>query len=333
MKKLALLALGATMISGAQAAVRYDHTSFNFGNYFPAQSTNPIADDLVLGNVGPVNNVILLGFIPTGFTYTGDIRVGLGNRTGLTVPPVIDSTGTVNVTLAGGFLWTVSVDVPTWTPAGTDIWCQAELLGNTGVATADFGLLIGGNPTIGSSSDNFAFNPGSGWAGNYWFGGTVTANFAMRVGLNQNTSITTTVGEEFAGDLASLDADDDNYYSSFNDAVSLANQMVLVADVNCIDPDFAMGYAFRYIVGRPGLACNVYLWNDSTNAWSFNQGFTANTVEEDREFETATAAEAANYVSADGQVKIRFDFAPINEEDPSQDGWLHSIEAAGVAAL
>lgn len=29
---------------------------------------------------------------------------------------------------------------------------------------------------------------------------------------------------------------------------------------------------------------------------------------------------------ADGQVKVRFHWQPINDEDPSQDGWLHRLD-------
>lgn len=337
MKKIALLALGAVTLSSAQAAVYYDQTTGN-GFFFPAANVWMIADDLTLASVGPINSFIVGVFSDygTGGSYNGQIRVGLADRTGTTVPPPAPfSTVTGNFTLATG-AWRLQFVMPEATPAGADIWGQVELLNNTtpAVAGSRIGVLNNGVPTIGTSQNLFAWdNGGTGtqW-GPWWFGATSNANFEMRVGWVGNGSISTTVGEEFGGDLTSLDADDDNQYCSFNDPVTLACSMELVAEVNAVDA-LVMGYDMIYKVDRPGLACAIYLYKDSTNAYAFNQGFTANTAEESRSFQTATAAEAADYVSATGQVKMRIDFAPINEEDPSQDGWLHCLEQVEVFAL
>jgi hypothetical protein len=35
---------------------------------------------------------------------------------------------------------------------------------------------------------------------------------------------------------------------------------------------------------------------------------------------------ASQFVGSSGQMKLRVTWAPINDEDPTQDGWLHYVD-------
>lgn len=137
------------------------------------------------------------------------------------------------------------------------------------------------------------------------------------------SSIATIVGTEFDGDLASIAQSDDNSYRAFNDEVSLA--CTVEATGTATAPSVSeLRTTIESSAARFGLSVSVQLRNYTTNAFNQIGGSTESTTDTAREF--VLTSNAANYVSANGEITLRATWRPINDEDPSQDGWLHTID-------
>lgn len=137
------------------------------------------------------------------------------------------------------------------------------------------------------------------------------------------TSFTVTEGEQFDGDLSSLSASDDNSLSVFNDATSLGAKIEFTgtsptANPNCVE------FTIEQRVDRPGLAFNTWLYNYQTASFVILGGGTATLTD----ITSSGSKEGSAYVGSGNQVRARVTWNPINDEDPSQDGWLHRVDLA-----
>ncbi len=137
--------------------------------------------------------------------------------------------------------------------------------------------------------------------------------------------VTTTQGEEFAGDGSSIAVfGDDSAYSAFNDVDTLGCTIVVRGPIGPIPSTLHFGWTTR--VGRPGLALQVAMYDFTSGGYRTVSGGVAPIA-----FETGGAdspLSAHRFRSPAGIMESRFNWSPINDEDPSQDGWLHEIDLA-----
>ena len=139
------------------------------------------------------------------------------------------------------------------------------------------------------------------------------------------TSVSVAAGEHFTGDLASLSNSDDNSYQVFNDPISLGAQVILNSTTTVLNPsDFKILYEGS--VSRLGLAQSLSLMNFRTSTWTFVDGQVAPTT--DQPIEVEVSSSLSDFVGYGGELALRINWEPINDEDPSQDGWVHSSDLA-----
>lgn len=137
------------------------------------------------------------------------------------------------------------------------------------------------------------------------------------------SSISTTEGEEFLGDLSSVATSDDTYYSAFNDASTLGCTIEALGNGALVNASCLwLNYEGR--VERIGLAEEVRLWDYVSNSWVFAYGRVAPAT--DQPAVVTILAKANRHVGGFGQTAAQIRWSPVNDEDPSQDGWLHNLD-------
>lgn len=144
------------------------------------------------------------------------------------------------------------------------------------------------------------------------------------------TSIAVIEGEDFGGSVSDIQTSDEVAYQAFNDATTLAAQVEIGGTV-ATAPTTTLNFLVETRVDRLGLSETVSFYNFATSQWQAKSGRVA--TGEDSTSRTSAGANPASYVSNAGQVLARIKWAPINDEDPSQDGWLHSIDLAKWESL
>lgn len=76
-------------------------------------------------------------------------------------------------------------------------------------------------------------------------------------------------------------------------------------------------------VARYGMVQTLYWRNFSNSSWVPVDGRLGSTT--DSSF-TVSRANPANYIGLENRVQAKLHWQPLNDEDPQQDGWLHSID-------
>ena len=137
------------------------------------------------------------------------------------------------------------------------------------------------------------------------------------------TGYVVTSGEQFGGDLSSLLNSDDNRLTIFNDSDSLV-ATVEVFSVASAAPTRTYKVTAEASVARPGLTQELAVFNYANNGFETVDGSIAPTSDTVREVVLSTTP--GNYVGGGLQVRIQLSWAPVNDEDPSQDGWLHRVD-------
>lgn len=134
-------------------------------------------------------------------------------------------------------------------------------------------------------------------------------------------SIETIVGEYFTGDLADISGSDDQRYSSFCDSVTLRTVM----EIRGMAPQAAGRVQVRLEISadRAGLALNVTAYDYNSGVWRTAGGSVTPTVDGAFQF---LAPSIGTYVGPGGTCKAQISTVPINDEDPSQDGWLTNLD-------
>lgn len=135
-------------------------------------------------------------------------------------------------------------------------------------------------------------------------------------------SYTVTSGFEIAGDLASLQTSDDNGLIVFpDDQTLIATVEVTSAPTNNVgSTDITV--TCEQSVGRPGLTVQGALRNQATNNFDVQFGGVASTTD----VTNIVLSSNPDYISNAGEIVLRVSWAPINDEDPAQDGWTHSVD-------
>lgn len=135
-------------------------------------------------------------------------------------------------------------------------------------------------------------------------------------------TITTTVGTEFTGDINSVTAVDGDTYQAFNDEFSLQCAVEATGTTSTLNPS---GLSFEIVsrAERLGLAYGVSMFNYDTNSFTFVGGSTA--TASDSTFTANLTTTAGAHVGPSGELRSEVSWAPINDEDPAQDGWVHHL--------
>ncbi|HMS55856.1 MAG TPA: Ig-like domain-containing protein [Fimbriimonadaceae bacterium] len=132
-------------------------------------------------------------------------------------------------------------------------------------------------------------------------------------------------GEEFTGGLSTLLASDDDRLSIFNDPVTLAAaaEFYATSPINC---PLELRFRMEHSASRPGLAYFMQLFNYDTNAWDVNVGDSETLTDTSLEVILTNGGALAHVNGVTGETRARIEWAPINDEDPAQDGWLHNVD-------
>ncbi len=139
------------------------------------------------------------------------------------------------------------------------------------------------------------------------------------------TTVNTVDGLVFSGSLSSLTASDDVRLEWLPDDVTLVTRVQMLATSPVAVPS-----EFRFLVEslstRPGLARSIRLKNMISQVFDQMDGRVAPVVEDTCEI--VLAGSAPNYIGPSQEMQAEITWAPVNDEDPSQDGWITGIDVA-----
>lgn len=129
-------------------------------------------------------------------------------------------------------------------------------------------------------------------------------------------------GAEFQGQLSSLWQVDNDLLDVFSDDSSLDAEIEVVGTAPSMT-GAQLRFECEYWVERFGLSTSVQFFNVVTRRFQSVGGSVAAT---NRTSLTVTSATPSLFIEEGGVVRARVRWAPINDEDPAQDGWLHRID-------
>ena len=140
------------------------------------------------------------------------------------------------------------------------------------------------------------------------------------------TGYAVTDGYEAGGGLGSLLSSDNDSLCIFNDDLTLRGQMEFFGTGYTSSPS-SLTFTLEYQVYRAGLSVAVDLFKFSNNSWVAGAGGIAG-IQTDHVLTTTVNSGAANFTTLNGDLRSRVTWSPINDEDPSQDGWLQCVDLA-----
>jgi len=134
-----------------------------------------------------------------------------------------------------------------------------------------------------------------------------------------------TEGEEGFGGLSSLFASDDDRLGVFNDSLSLGTT-VTFSGLSPFAPVNQLRFLLESHTERGGMVQTLRLKNRNTLAWVPVDGRVA--TSEDSSVMVELNSNANAYVGSSGEMEAQVSVTPVNDESPSQDGWLTAIDVA-----
>lgn len=130
-------------------------------------------------------------------------------------------------------------------------------------------------------------------------------------------------GDVLAGGLGEVIGSDDQYATALSDATSLTAE----AEATTSAPQFSQSviqFTAETSVERQGIALGVRAFRFDSNQWVLVGGSTSSPTDTSI---TVSLPSPTNFIDPiTRQMKARVRWSPINDEDPSQDGWLHSVD-------
>ena len=136
------------------------------------------------------------------------------------------------------------------------------------------------------------------------------------------TEASVTSGEAFGGSVGDVSTSNNVYYSFFNDGSTLVGTAEFSSPAPITTPT-SMQVVCEYNVARGGLALSLDEYDYSISDWVNLTGVEATTT--DSVVDITVTSNVGNFASG-GPLRARTMFSPVNDEDPSQDGWLHSVD-------
>lgn len=132
------------------------------------------------------------------------------------------------------------------------------------------------------------------------------------------------VGTEFGGGLPALMSSDNVSLTAFDDDGTLETSILVESlAANTVATSFSV--SVERSAGRPGLSEAIDVFNYVTDRFVNLSGGIAPTSDLTSTFQLQSGV--SDYIAANRTVSLRVSWAPINDEDPSQDGWLNGIDA------
>ncbi|HMS54809.1 MAG TPA: hypothetical protein PKA27_05370 [Fimbriimonadaceae bacterium] len=130
-------------------------------------------------------------------------------------------------------------------------------------------------------------------------------------------------GELFSGGVPDLATADGVSVEVFNDPTTLQARLEMRGESPIASPTGLAAFWFSG-VARPGLAENLFMLDVTTLQWVSISGRVATTS---IAYNSATnLSTPTRFVGPNQKVRAALEWAPINDEDPAQDGWLHSLD-------
>lgn len=216
--------------------------------------------------------------------------------------------------------------------AGGSIWISASRLEGAGEISAVGGIAGrfaggggGGRILILAASNLFEASNVLVYGGGYSYSGSNGAPGTISTGAGvQPIGFLVAQGFELNGGLAELLSADDQRLEMFNDETALACE-VEVWGTSPVAAAGQVNVTVEMSVGRPGLSYALFARNYQTNAWTILGGGVA-TLQDERVTKTIST-NASNYIQSGSlQTRVRLLWTVLNDEDPTQDGWLHSLD-------
>lgn len=130
-------------------------------------------------------------------------------------------------------------------------------------------------------------------------------------------------GDEFNGGIDAFKYSDDVKEQVFNDPASLEAEVEVVG-VTAFKTPASITINAETCAARYGLAEVWRAYDYSLGQWRTVFGQVAEVT--DLQNSVTWTTNAAHFVNGAGQTKMRFKWSPINDEAPTQDGWLHEID-------
>lgn len=133
-------------------------------------------------------------------------------------------------------------------------------------------------------------------------------------------------GELFEGDERSFLTSDNNGLAIFNDPNTLAAGIEFMGVTSQVAPN-SVTWSLEASVARPGLQQELAMKNQITGVYQVVGGSVATTFDS----VSSVTVNGGTYVGVNGEIGSRVRWSPINDEDPSQDGWLHTVDQSAYA--
>lgn len=134
-------------------------------------------------------------------------------------------------------------------------------------------------------------------------------------------------GSFFTGLITDVRTSNNQYIRYFNDETSLQSEIWFRHDEG-FDDIFNITCTWESKMDRGGMTERFYMWNWDTTAWVQFAGRVASITDSSWTPVNLYSANADAYTSAAGRMYMRVVQSPINDEDPSQDGWLSYVDRA-----
>lgn len=194
-----------------------------------------------------------------------------------------------------------------------------DLYGLTTQATQNQLVKVTDNGSLSGWATLAAASPNTAWRG-LSVAPFANINSDLRVLPNDYSIVT---GEELTGGLDSLWEIDGTYVDMFNDAFGL-NAVLQVEGVAPNGTFAQLKLSVVSGVARNGLAVTFSLYNYTTNSFTVVGGQTASP--ELSQYQAAAPSPISRFIGPGRALRGRIQWAPINDEDPAQDGWLHTLD-------
>lgn len=135
-----------------------------------------------------------------------------------------------------------------------------------------------------------------------------------------------TEGSHFSGNLVSLMNDDDDRYSIFNNENGNQGEIYFYGQTPGFLSPSALHVKGVFRTNYPGQAYNMLLTNYDTGFWTMISSGNAYLQDQTAEYHCYAVNNPSKFIDQFGNMKLRLQWYPINDEEPAQDGWLDEVD-------
>ena len=179
------------------------------------------------------------------------------------------------------------------------------------------------------------FGPGD-WSGAYQHQKNLTSNeqtsgtFYVDVNIpskivHPNATWVTT-GSDFGGNLVSLISDDNDYFSLLADGDSGQGEVYFYGQTPGFLNPSALHMKAIFRTDKPGQYYNWLATNYDTGFWTMLSSGTASVGEQTAMHDVYSVNNPSKYIDGFGNMRLRLQWAPVNDEEPAMDGWLNQVD-------